>query len=184
MKHATFNYRCPLPLLFDDRTPSRGFTYIALLAAIVIIGISMSAAGKYWTSVVAREKEEELLFRGGQYQAAIERYYKAISTPGKNRFPQNIDDLLRDDRTATGRRYLRQKFKDPVTGDDFVELRDQATRRIIGVRSASDKEPFKKIDFPEEYKDFLGKKKYSEWLFMFKPGDAAPTTRPTGMSGG
>ena len=33
---------------------SRGFTYIALLAAIVIIGISLGAAGKDWSNVMQR----------------------------------------------------------------------------------------------------------------------------------
>src|SRR5512139_3904561 len=59
------------------RTQNSGFTYIALLAAIVILGISMGAAGKYWSYVLQREKEEELLFRGEQYRLAIERYYSA-----------------------------------------------------------------------------------------------------------
>ncbi len=57
-----------------------GFIYIALLAALVIIGISLGAAGKYWQNVVLRDKEEDLLFRGDQYRQAIERYYTAIPT--------------------------------------------------------------------------------------------------------
>src|SRR5574341_712030 len=89
----------------------RGFSYIALLAAIVIIGISLGAAGKYWSNVLLRDKEEELLFRGDQYRQAIERYYLAI--PGKPEYPNSIDDLLTDNRTAAGKRHLRQKYKDP-----------------------------------------------------------------------
>jgi type II secretory pathway pseudopilin PulG len=89
---------------------SRGFTYLALLAAI-IIGISMGAAGMYWQNVVQREKEEELLFRGDQYRLAIERYYSAV--PGRVQYPASIDDLLKDVRIPTGKRYLRRKYKDP-----------------------------------------------------------------------
>ena len=36
---------------------NHGFTYIALLAAIVIIGISLGATGRYWSNVVLRDKE-------------------------------------------------------------------------------------------------------------------------------
>ncbi len=149
---------------------SRGFTYIALLAAIVIISISLGSATKYWQNVSLREKEEELLFRGEQYRLAIERYY--FSIPGRMQYPQSIDDLIKDSRTVDGKRYLRQKFKDPITGEDFVEIRDQLSRRIIGVCSSSDKEPLKQADFPDTsqiYKDFEGKKKYSEWKFQFMP---------------
>jgi len=63
---------------------SRGFTYTALLVAIIIIGISLGAAGKYWPNVMMREKEEELLFRGGQYRLAIERYFLATNTDTVN----------------------------------------------------------------------------------------------------
>jgi type II secretory pathway pseudopilin PulG len=154
---------------------SKGFTYIALLAAIVIIGITLGSATKYWSSVSMRDKEEELLFRGEQYRLAIERYYTAI--PGRNQYPQSIDDLLKDSRTLEGKRYLRQKYKDPITGEDFVEDRDQLSRRIIGVHSSSDKEPIKQANFPETsliYTDFVGKKKYSEWKFQFMPQGQAP----------
>jgi type II secretory pathway pseudopilin PulG len=150
------------------RTPhsSRGFTYIALLAAIVIIGISLGAAGKYWQNVMMREKEEELLFRGEQYRLAIERYYLAF--PGRYQYPQNIDDLLTDSRSATGKRHLRQKFKDPITNDDFEVIRDQTKgNRITGVYSSSDKEPLKKTVFPELYTLFENKKAYKEWKFVY-----------------
>ena len=144
---------------------SRGFTYIALLAAIVIIGISLGAAGKYWQNVMMREKEEELLFRGEQYRLAIERYYMAF---GKLQYPQNIDDLLKDGRSAAGKRHLRQQYKDPITGEDFEVFRDLTKgNRITGVYSKSDKEPLKTTGFEDQYKEFEGKKKYNEWKFIF-----------------
>ncbi len=152
---------------------AHGFTYIALLAAIVIIGISLGAAGKYWQNVVMREKEEELLFRGNQYRLAIERYYKAM--PGRAQYPASLEDLLKDNRSAAGKRHLRRKYKDPVTGEDFVELRDLTKgNRIIGVHSASEKKPIRQGSFPEEYREFEGKSKYSEWEFKFVTPLAQP----------
>lgn len=150
----------------------KGFTYIALLAAIVIIGITLSSAGKYWQNISVREKEQELLFRGDQYRVALERYASLPGRPGQ--LPESIDDLLKDNRTVEGKRYLRQKFKDPITGEDFAELRDPLSRRIVGVHSTSDREPMQQSNFPLEYAEFEGKKKYSEWIFQFKPAQANP----------
>jgi type II secretory pathway pseudopilin PulG len=157
---------------------SSGFAYVALLAALVIIGISLGAAGKYWQNVMLRDKEEELLFRGDQYRLAIERYYLAV--PGRPQYPQSIEKLLKDDRSPTGKRHLRRQYKDPVTGEDFDLITSQtitvgvpaaAARQriapgIIGVRSKSEKEPLKKDNFPAHYPDFANKSKYSDWLFV------------------
>ena len=158
IQHSTFR----IPQSEFPKSP--GFVYIALLAALVIIGISLGAAGKYWQSVIQRDKEEELLFRGDQYRLAIERYYTAI--PTIRLFPPSIDDLLKDPRTPSGKRHLRQKYKDPFTGEDFIEIRDTLTKRIIGVRSGSDRTPLKQANFPDQFRDFAGKSKYSEWQFV------------------
>ncbi len=151
-------------------TRTRGFTYTALLAAIVIIGISLGSAAKYWQNISLRDKEEDLLFRGNQYYRAIERYYLAI--PGRMQYPQRMDELLKDGRTPQGKRYLRQKYKDPVTGEDFVEIRDPFSNRITGVYSSSKKEPLKQANFPEQFKDFEGKKRYGDWRFVYVPQQA------------
>jgi type II secretory pathway pseudopilin PulG len=159
-------------LSFPFRTPHSavrnpaGFTYIGLLVILIIIGISLGAAGKYWQNVMVREREEELLFRGDQYKQAIERYSSAV--PGRPQFPRTIDDLLQDNRTLRGKRYLRHRYKDPITGDDFVvvEVMDATGKHIVGVRSSSDRTPLKQANFPDAYQDFAGKTKYSEWQFL------------------
>jgi type II secretory pathway pseudopilin PulG len=162
---------------------TRGFTYTALLAAIVIIGISLGAAGKYWSSVMLREKEEELLFRGDQYRMAIGRYYRE-KIP--NVYPPNIEELLKDSRTVSGKRHLRQQYKDPITGEDFEIITAQTMTAgvvlpaqvgkagIIGVCSKSEKEPLKQANFPEQYRDFEGKKRYGDWRFVYAPLQGQP----------
>ena len=115
----------------SERNPySGGFTYIALLAAIVIIGITLGSATKYWSHIALREKEKELLWRGNQYRNAIESYYRS-NRPGRQpMYPPRIDALLKDSRWVN-RRHLRKKYVDPMTGEDFEVVRDRA-RRIIG----------------------------------------------------
>jgi type II secretory pathway pseudopilin PulG len=184
---ALFWYYHRMPMFRN----SNGFAYIALIVVIVIIGISLGAAGRYWSNVVLRDKEEELLFRGDQYRQAIELYYKAV--PGAPQYPSSIDDLLMDKRTATGRRHLRQRYKDPISGEDFVEIKDTTTNRIIGVNSPSDKLPLKQSGFPIvysnklpvtrpgfplRYNDFEERSSYSEWLFVTTVVPAPPVAAP------
>jgi type II secretory pathway pseudopilin PulG len=157
----------------------RGFTYIALLAAIVIIGISLGATGKYWQHVMMREKEAELLFRGDQYRLAVERYYLA-KIPLQ--YPPSIDDLLKDNRFPQAKRHLRQQYKDPITNDDFEVIKDLTKgNRITGVYSKSEKEPLRTAGFDEPYKEFEGKKQYKEWKFLFNP-QSGPMGRPPGTA--
>jgi type II secretory pathway pseudopilin PulG len=151
---------------------SSGFTYIALLAAIVIIGITLGSAAKSWQNVAQREKEEELLFRGNQYRIAIESYY---NYQGRHQYPNTIDVLLKDERSINGKRHLRQQYKDPMTGEDFEVVRDMFHGDAIkGVFSKSDKTPLKQTGFPEELKDFEGKTRYSEWQFIKEPTAVTP----------
>ena len=154
---------------------AKGFTYIALLAAIVIIGITLGSAAKSWQNVAQREKEEELLFRGSQYLLAIESYF---NYQGRRQYPNSIDVLLKDERSPNGKRHLRQQYKDPITGEDFELVRDMFHGNTIkGVYSKSEKTPVKQGDFPEKLKDFEGKTKYSEWQFVMGP----TVTTPAGL---
>ncbi len=143
---------------------SCGFTYMALLAAIIIIGISLGATGKYWQNIIQRDKEEELLFRGDEYRKAIGKYYAAI--PGRAQYPATIDNLLKDERTPQGKRYLRRKYKDSFTDENFKEIKDPLSNRIMGVYSPSNKKPIKHSNFPEPFNEFAGKSKYSDWRFL------------------
>jgi len=53
-----------------------GFTYIGLLIAVVIMGIALSAVGVVWRTQGQREREQQLLFIGRDFEHAIASYYK------------------------------------------------------------------------------------------------------------
>lgn len=53
-----------------------GFTYLAVLAMIAIIGIALAVTGEVWHIALKREKERELLFVGDQFRRAINSYYE------------------------------------------------------------------------------------------------------------
>lgn len=82
--------------------------------AVLLIGMSVAAvlmtvAMPTWRQLVRREKEAELVFRGQQYVRAIGLFQKR-SGPGV--LPPSLDVLVSG-------RFLRKKFKDPITNQDF-----------------------------------------------------------------
>ena len=83
----------------------------ALIVAMGIMALMMTVIMPVWKQTAQREKEEELVFRGLQYVHAIGLYQRKFA----NAYPPNVDLLVEQ-------RYLRKKYKDPVTNDDFVVL--------------------------------------------------------------
>lgn len=143
----------------------QGFTYIALLIFITIMGVGLAATGEVWQMTMKREKEEELLFVGNQFRNAITMYY--YRTPGQmGRYPMSLEDLLKDPRYPATKRYLRKIYLDPVTNSTNWELIKGPNGEILGVHSASEDEPLKKSDFMLADQNFEGKTKYSDWVFM------------------
>jgi type II secretory pathway pseudopilin PulG len=88
-----------------------GYAMAALLVAMSVAAVLMTVAMPTWKQMARREKEEELVFRGQQYVRAIRLYGQKFA----NANPPNIDVLVEQ-------RYLRKKFKDPITNDDFQPI--------------------------------------------------------------
>jgi len=163
-----------------------GFTYIAALFMVVVMGIMLGAVGQSVKVIMKREREKELIFRGLQYRDAIERWSKKGNVNAPTPL-LDLKNLLKDPRSAAGERHLRQLYPDPLTGKEWRIIKDPQLG-ITGVASTSDDEPFKKDNFPEVIKDFKGKGKYSEWEFVLKKpatatgtgaGTATGTTTPS-----
>lgn len=155
-----------------------GFTYIAVLVMVVVIGIMLAAASQTWTTVMKREREKELLFRGMQIRNAIEQWWKPRPGAPPPRPISDLKDLLQNPYSLQKIRYLRRLYRDPITGKDWVLIKDPV-RGIIGVASSSGETPFKQGGFSDELKDFEGKNKYSDWQFVYRPG-GAPGSQPAG----
>ena len=83
----------------------------ALLVAIAILSVVMLAALPTWRHLAQREKEAELVFRGEQYARAIGLYQRKLA----GTFPPSLDTLVEQ-------KFLRKKYKDPITGDDFLPV--------------------------------------------------------------
>lgn len=157
---------------------AEGFTYIAIMIAVVIMGIFLSGTGLVWHTAQQREREQQLLFVGDQFRQAIGRYYNVGGVVGAaGQYPQSLDDLLKDPRLQSVEHYLRKIYFDPMTGSQEWGLIKNSDGRIIGVHSLSDDRPIKQINFPLADKDFEGMEKYSQWTFIYSRKPNRPTLR-------
>jgi len=157
----------------------RGFTYLALLFAVAIIGAVLGATAVVWRTQVQRDKEQELLFVGHAYRLAIAEYYEK-SPGGAKQYPKKLDDLLEDKRQARLTRYLRKLYVDPITGSKEWGIVAGPAETIAGVYSRSTKAPIKTGNFDEVDKDFNGAVSYTDWKFL--PAQPTPGATPAGQA--
>lgn len=147
----------------------RGFTYLGLLFAIAIIGLTLAMVGVMWSTQIRREKEADLLFAGDQIRAAIGRYYNEAPS-GAHTFPQTLDDLLEDHRWPQVHRHLRKLYFDPMTASADWSLIPAPQGGIMGVASSATGMPIKQKNFAPQDATFEDVDCYCAWQFVFKPG--------------
>ncbi len=92
-------------------SPENGYAMAALLVGMGVMAVIMSAAMPVWSTAAKRLKEDELVFRGEQYARAIALYQRKYA----NQLPPSIDVLVNE-------RFLRRKYLDPITGQEFQAL--------------------------------------------------------------
>jgi len=85
-----------------------GYAMVALLVAMSVMAIALSTAMPVFSTVARREREAELVFRGEQYARAIAMFQRKYG----NALPPDVNVLI-------DQKFLRKKYKDPITGDDF-----------------------------------------------------------------
>lgn len=168
-----------MQLAQERRSAEAGFAMAGLLVAIAVMSLMLSVAMPTWRTLVQREKEEELIWRGQQYDRALQLYRKKNAAPGA----PSIDALVQG-------RFLRKKYKDPITNSDFeviglspagnapgVQQPRQGFGQLIGgVRSKSKEKSLRILN---------GRSVYSDWQFTYVPWKPAgePTT-PGGQTPG
>jgi type II secretory pathway pseudopilin PulG len=98
------------------RRGERGFAMVALLVALGVMSVILGMAMPVWRTVIQREKEEELIFRGRQYARAIQLYQRKYA----NAYPASVDVLVEQ-------RFLRKKYTDPMTKSGEFQIIYQGT---------------------------------------------------------
>ncbi len=141
---------------------------VALLVGLNIMAIMLTVAMPVWRQMVQREREIELVFRGEQYRRAIQLFERRN---GPGTLPPDLDALIEG-------RFLRKAFKDPVTGDDFVLIRQGQQQPgvpaaaagasagpgpIAGVVSSSRQ---------NSIRIYEGQTVYDQWLFVHSGGES------------
>ena len=144
-----------------------GFTYLGLLFAIAIVGITLSTVGVVWSTQIRRDKEVELLFAGDQIRMAIGHYY--ADPAGARAYPQALADLLEDKRWPQAHRHLRRLYIDPMTASTDWELILAPEGGIMGVASRSQDKPIKVAGFATGDAAFEGAECYCDWKFVYSP---------------
>lgn len=171
-----------MQLAQERQAGERGFAMAGLLVSIAVMSIMMSVALPAWQTMVQREREEELIWRGQQYDRAIQLYRKKNATPGA----PSVERLVEG-------RFLRKKYKDPITNADFEVIGVSPTpsapgvaqpprgygQLVGGVRSTSKAKSFRVLD---------GRSVYNEWRFTYVPwkpgGQPTAPGQPAGMAPG
>lgn len=100
-----------------------GFTYLALLLAVAILGLGLTIAAPIWSRLADRERMQQLDWVGGEFVRAIGSYYDG--TPGVvvKTYPPSLQSLLLDSRFVMVRRHLRRIYANPFTGrGDWVQV--------------------------------------------------------------
>ena len=179
----TMNVRCRIRTGTHarTRTNTRGFTYLGLLFAIVLLGVVASIAMAVWHTQSRREKEQELLFVGEQYMKAIAAY-RAVLVNGQGAFPKSLNDLLEDRRFPMPVRHLRKRYPDPVANSPEWGL-VRSGEGISGVYSLASELPLKQAGFGACCSEFTKARSYADWKFVAAAGSVpAPTSVPGASS--
>jgi type II secretory pathway pseudopilin PulG len=127
-----------------------GFTFLTAIFMVMIIGIMLGLTGQSWRTIMKREREKELLFRGSQIKEAIENWndqkYKVdgVAWTGPPKQLMELKDLLQNPYTLKPLRYLPHTYaaeiddknskcapdcakikiyQDPMTGKEWTIIR-------------------------------------------------------------
>jgi type II secretory pathway pseudopilin PulG len=98
------------PQIRSGRRGERGYILMTLLLMMALIIIGAAVVVPSITFEIRRDREEEMIHRGVQYSRAIRLYYRKFG-----RYPMKIEDL----ENTSQLRFLRKRYKDPITGKDF-----------------------------------------------------------------
>ena len=95
------------------RRHEEGYVLITMLLVVGLLAIMAAVALPTISFEIRRDREQEMVHRGVQYSRAIRAYYKKFG-----RYPTRLEDL---DNT-NNLRFLRKRYKDPISGQDFKLL--------------------------------------------------------------
>jgi type II secretory pathway pseudopilin PulG len=100
-----------------------GYALLTLMLAVALMIIFMVGIVPNTQDQIEHDREEELIHRGVQYSRAIRAYYKKFG-----RYPTRLEDL----ENTNNLRFLRKRYKDPITRQDFKLLHFGEVKMSLG----------------------------------------------------
>src|SRR5512137_1780554 len=109
-------HTCRMQRLAAPCRNQKGVTFLMAMFIISIMGIMLGMTGQSWKTIMQREREKELLFRGSQIKEAIENWYDPNYSVngvkwGANHPLMKLEDLLQNPYSLTPLRYLPQSYE-------------------------------------------------------------------------
>jgi type II secretory pathway pseudopilin PulG len=181
------------------RANEHGYALVALMATIAVMLVALSAAVPSWRYLMKNDREEELIFRGGEIADAIARFQRRNG----NALPPSLDVLVKG-------KYLRHAYKDPMTKDGkwrFVRPGEMViggpnpfqgargfgsvTTTTTTTRPSAFSQPTMMIggfqgvastSTDKSLRIFNGRTRYDEWVFV--PGQPRIIGKPIGLPTG
>jgi type II secretory pathway pseudopilin PulG len=129
------------------RRDQRGFTFLWLIFVLAVVAAGLAAIAQPIHLAVQREREAELMFRGGEMSRALGSY-RAASPASAAAAPATLEELLDDRRGPRPQRHLRRLYADPFTGKPDWVLVQNDDGRITGVHSRADVIALRSVDLP------------------------------------
>ena len=175
-----------------------GYAMVALIVGMSIMAVMMTAVLPSWSQMARREKEAELVFRGEQYARAIGLFQRRA---GPGVLPPSIDALV-------DQKFLRKRYKDPITNDDFALVsaltpapgagnpggRGGAGQGSVTQTQTLSQQPggrgapggimgVASKSTAESLRTYKGRTHYNEWQFVYIAATQAPGTGGQGQPG-
>jgi len=101
------------PVQNKGRNAESGYALITILFLLGVVAVMLARSLPRDAMAAERTREEVLIYRGEQYARAVKLYFRE-----HQRYPETLDDLEETD----GVRFLRRRYRDPITGDDEWRL--------------------------------------------------------------
>jgi type II secretory pathway pseudopilin PulG len=116
----------------ENRQDEGGYVLLVLLLLIAMLSIGFLGVMESIDFEIRRDREEEMIHRGAQYSRAVRKFINQFQ-----RYPASIEEL----ENTNNMRFLRKRYKDPITGKDFkvLHLSDMPSfiRTPVGAASAA-----------------------------------------------
>ena len=108
----------------------QGYILLMMMLFVTLMAIAATAAAPGIIFNIKRDREQEMIHRGVQYSRAIRNYVKKFG-----RYPTRLEDL----ENTNNIRFLRKRYKDPITGKDFklLHMGDVQTTLAAGFAGAA-----------------------------------------------